>query len=145
MTARLAPGQITTGQTSVLTVTAPGTEALGALNFSISASATVAGQAVSQSAPVTLQVMGVSTSFLGRTVVDDYMRTPIAGVTVTFLGQDGSGNSTGCSQQTTSDGAGNFSFSSLPPGCTGPQLVRYDGSTASSPSGEYAGVDLADI
>jgi hypothetical protein len=38
--------------------------------------------------------------------------------------------------------AGNFSFTNLPPECTGGQLVRYDGLTVTSPPGQYAGVDL---
>ncbi len=143
ITASFAPTQITAGQTSVLTVTAPASQALGSSTLSISASATVNGLPISQSVSATLQVQAVSTSFLGRTVVDDYLRTPIAGVTVKFLGVDGSGNTTGCSGQTVSDAAGNFSFTSLPSSCTGPQLIGYDGSTATSPPGKYAGVNLA--
>src|SRR5208337_3682718 len=66
-----------------------------------------------------------------------------AGVTVAFLGVDSSGNKTGCTGQTVSDGGGNFSFTSLPQNCTGAQLIGYDGSTATSPKGKYAGVNLS--
>jgi RHS repeat-associated protein len=143
ITSTFAPTQITAGQTSVLTVTAPAGQALGISTLSIFASATLAGQAVSQSANATLQVQAITTSFLGRTVVDDSRRTPIAGVTVKFLGVDASGNSTGCSGQTFSNAAGNFSFTGLPSSCTGPQLIGYDGSTATAPAGKFAGVNLS--
>jgi hypothetical protein len=56
---------------------------------------------------------------------------------------DGNGNTTGCTgQKTTSDGAGNFAFTNLPLACTGPQLINFDGSTATSPPGIYDGVNL---
>lgn len=144
--ATFAPPQITAGQTSILTVTAPATQPTGTATLTASASASVGGIPESQSASLTLTVQPVTTSFMGRTVVDDTLQTPLAGVTVTFLGKDGSGNPTGCSGpglQTASDGAGNFAFTNLPAACVGSQLVGYDGSTATSPPGKYAGVNLA--
>ena len=78
---------------------------------------------------------------MGRTVVADTLQTPLAGVTITMLGQDGSGNATGCTGQTISDAAGNFAVTNLPATCDGGQLVRYDGTTATNPAGVYAGVD----
>ena len=122
----------------------PTSQARNTSTLTISAAATIDDQAVSQSAAVTLQVTGITTAFLGRTGVDDDQETPIAGVTVKFLGKDAQGNSTGCTgQSTTSDTRGNFSFTSLPTACTGPQLISYDGSTATSPAGKYAGVNLS--
>ena len=141
--ATFSPPAIGAGQESTLTLSAPSNQALGVSTLTVSASATIGGLPVQQSATATLQVEAVSTSFVGRTVVDDYPRTPIAGVTVAFLGVDGSGNQTGCTGQTVSDGGGNFSFTNLPPNCTGPQLIGYDGSTATSPPGRYAGVNLS--
>src|SRR5262249_44948997 len=38
--------------------------------------------------------------------------------------------------------AGNFALLGLSDGCVGPQLVGYDGTTATSPTGKYAGVNL---
>ncbi len=84
----------------------------------------------------------VSTTFLGRTVVQDPAQDPLAGVTITMLGVDGSGNATGCTGTTKSDAAGNFVIPNLPSACVAAQLIRYDGSTATSPPGVYAGVDL---
>jgi hypothetical protein len=63
-------------------------------------------------------------------------------VTITFLGKDDNVNPTGCTGQTVADAAGNFMFTNLPAACTGRQLVRYDGLTATNPPGNYAGVDL---
>ena len=91
---------------------------------------------------MTLDVQAVTTSFMGRAVVDDAQQTPLEGVTVTFLGVDGDGNSTGCAGETTTDAAGNFVFKNLPAECTGEQLIRYNGLTVSRPAGDYAGVDL---
>ncbi len=141
--ATFSPPAIGAGEQSILTLSAPSNQALGVSTLTVSASATIGGLPVQQSATATLQVEAISTSFVGRTVVDDYLRTPIAGVTVTLLGVDASGNQTGCSGQTVSDGGGNFLFTSLPPNCTGPQLIGYDGSTATSPQGRYAGVNLS--
>ncbi len=149
LTATFNPAQITAGQTAVLTISAPANQSTGSANLTISASAVMSGIALTQSASVTLNVQPVSTSFMGRTTVDDAMQTPLAGVVVAFMGQDGMGGTTSCSGQTQSDQAGNFSFFNLPQGCAGEQLIRYDGSKASTAkdrnagiSPVYAGVDL---
>jgi hypothetical protein len=59
-----------------------------------------------------------------------------------MTGKDGNGDTTGCSGSTTSDGAGNFLLTNLPAVCVGPQLVAFNGTTATSPPGKYAGVNL---
>src|SRR5437762_7698855 len=101
----------------------------------------VDGIALAPSVPVTLDIRSITTSFLGRTAVDDSLQTPLAGVTVKFLGKDGSGNLTGCTAQTVSDGAGNFALTDLAPSCIGTQMIAYDRLTATSPPGKYAGVN----
>ncbi|MBV9085142.1 MAG: hypothetical protein JOZ62_20900, partial [Acidobacteriaceae bacterium] len=108
--ASFTPTQITANQNSILTLSAPATQSPGSATLTISAAASIEGQTLSQSATVTLQVSPVTTSFVGRTVVDDTQETPIAGVTVKFLGKDNSGNRTPCSGQTVSDAGGNFFF-----------------------------------
>jgi RHS repeat-associated protein len=143
VTSSFAPTQITAGQTSVLTLSAPANQTLGKSTLTVSASAMINGQTFAQSAGTSLQITGVSTTFVGRTVVDDSEQQPIAGVTVKFLGVDDKGNVTGCSGHTSSDAAGNFMLAQLPSACTGPQLIGYDGSTATSPPGKYAGVNLS--
>ncbi len=110
--------------------------------LTVSASASVTGIPVTQSAIVSLSVTPVTTSFLGRTVVSDSAQTPLAGVTIKMLGLDGNGNTTGCTGGGMSDGAGNFTLTNLPLLCVGPQLVSFDGTTATSPPGKYAGVNL---
>lgn len=149
VTSQFVPPQITAGQTSLLTLSAPAGQAVGPANLTITASATVNGIAVTQSANGSLNVQPVATTFIGRASVDDTLQTPLSGVTVTFMGQDGMGGTTSCSGQTQSDIAGNFSFANLPASCTGEQLIRYDGSTATTASDrsagtpvQYAGVDL---
>ncbi len=142
VTGAFDPQQIAAGQSSILTITAPASQAIGTSELTVSASATVDGIALSQSANVSLNVTAVTTSFIGRTVVADSEQTPLAGVTITMLGKDGDGAVTQCTGTTTSDAAGNFTMSNLPDGCAGAQLIRYDGTTVTSPTGEYAGVDL---
>lgn len=142
VTASFKPQQITAGQTAVLTITAPNNQPTTTATLSLSATATVDGIALTQTGSATLNIRPITTSFLGRTVVADTLQTPLAGVTVKFLGRNSSGNPTNCSSQTVSDGAGNFAFTNLPAGCTGEQLIRYDGLTATAPPGKYAGVDL---
>jgi hypothetical protein len=143
VTAKFKPQFITTGQTALLTITTPSTQAPQAIPLTASASASVNSQDVTQSVGLTLNVLPITTSFLGRTVVDDTLQTPLAGVTVTLLGIDGTGKDTGCTgHSTVSDAAGNFMFTNLPPECTGGQLIRYNGTTTTAPSGQYAGVDL---
>ena len=75
-------------------------------------------------------------------MVDDALETPLAGVTVRFLGKDGSGHTTTANATTVSDASGNFQFTNLPASYVGPQLIQYDGTTATSPPGTYSGVDL---
>ena len=143
VTASFVPQSVSAGQTSILTVTAPTGQAVGTAPISVAAAALIDGQQINQTATASLQVTVVSTTFLGRTVVDDATETPIGGVTVKFMGQDASGRSTGCSGTTVSDAAGNFVLTNLPTACTGPQLISYDGLTATSPSGKFAGVNLS--
>jgi RHS repeat-associated protein len=143
VTASFMPNSLTAGQISVLTLSAPANQAASTSTLTLSASATIDGQSVSQSTTASLQVTGVTTSFIGRTVVDDSQETPLGGVTIKFLGKDDKGSITGCSANTRSDVAGNFALTQLPTACTGPQLISYDGSTATSPAGKYAGVNLS--
>jgi len=143
VTASFNPARMTAGQTSVLTLTAPANQPFATSNLSISAAATVDGLPVTQSAPVSLSVVTPTTTLLGRTVVSDSFETPLAGVTISTLGKDGNGNTTGCTGHTVmSDGAGNFALTNLPMQCTGPQLIGFDGTTAMAPPGKYAGVNL---
>ena len=142
VTASFQPQQITVGQNSVLSVTAPAGQSTGSSPLTVTASANVNGLTVTQSANVTLSVQAVTTTLLGRTVVSDSPETPLAGVTIKMLGLDGNGNTTGCTGTTSSDGAGNFALTNLPAVCVGPQLVGYDGTTVTAPTGKYAGVNL---
>ncbi len=143
VTASFSPASITAGQTSILTLSAPSGQATGTTALSLSAAATVGGLPVTQSAPVALSVVAPTTTLLGRTVVSNSLQTPLAGVTIKTLGLDGNGNTTGCtSDSTTSDAAGNFALTDLPLQCTGPQLISFDGTTATAPPGKYAGVNL---
>ena len=140
--ATFLPTQITAGQTSVLTVQGSLSSPVGSSILSVSASATVGGIAINQTVLLTLNVVQSTTSLVGRTVVDDALETPLEGVTVTMLGNNGQGGTTGCAGSTVSDQAGNFALTSLAPACVGPQLVGYNGLTAVSPRGKYAGVNL---
>jgi RHS repeat-associated protein len=140
--ATFSPTQITTGQTSVLSVQGSLSSPVGSSTLSVSASATVDGVVINQTVPLTLNVVQGTTSLVGRTVVDDALETPLAGVTVTMLGNNGQGGTTGCTGSTVSDEAGNFALTGLGPACVGPQLVGYNGLTAVSPRGKYAGVNL---
>jgi RHS repeat-associated protein len=143
VTANFQPSSVTTGQIALLTLTAPAGQAVGSANLVVTAVAIIDGQTVTQTASATLNVQAATTSFLGRTVVADAVQEPLAGVTVTFTGKDDKGNATGCTGQTKSDGGGNFSLTNLPSACVGPQLISYDGLTATSPAGSYAGVQLS--
>ncbi len=142
ITASFSPARITSGQTAVLTLTVPAGTAPASWPLTLTASATVDGLALAESVAVALTVEPLTTSFLGRTVVADPEQTPLAGITVSMLGRDGQGNPTGCAGQTLSDAAGNFALINLPAECVGPQLIRWDGRTATAPPGEYAGLDL---
>jgi RHS repeat-associated protein len=143
VTASFNPASISVNQTSILTLSAPASQPTSTSSLSVSASASIGGQSVKQTASVSLQVTGVTTTFMGRTVVNNPAQTPLAGVVVTFLGVDDKGNITGCSANTSSDASGNFVLTNLPADCTGPQLVGYNGLTATSPAGQYAGVNIS--
>ena len=139
----LKPQMLGVGQTGVLTVNLDATTTPGDYPVTVTAQANVNGLQRTASVNLTAQVMPVTTSFVGRTVVDDPLQTPLAGVTVEFLGLDGAGGTTNCHAMTVSDAAGNFTLTKLPDGCVGKQLIRYDGLTATAPPGQYSGVDLA--
>ncbi|HEX4954506.1 MAG TPA: RHS repeat-associated core domain-containing protein [Thermoanaerobaculia bacterium] len=142
ITAGFSPARITAGQSALLTLTVPAGAAPASWPLAVAASATVDGVALADSVPVTLTVEPLTTSFLGRTVVADPLQTPLAGVVVSMLGRDGQGNATGCAGQTVTDAAGNFALTNLPAECVGPQLIRWDGRTATAPPGQYAGLDV---
>jgi YD repeat-containing protein len=142
VTTAFKPQSITAGQTSILTLTSSGSQPIATLPLAITATAMVTGLPVTQTGNVSLMVTAPTTSFLGRTVISDTMETPLAGVTITMLGLDGNGNTTGCSGGTVSDGAGNFLLANLPASCVGPQLVGFNGTTVTAPPGIYAGVNL---
>ena len=129
------------GRVLAVTVTAATTQTPGDIPADVTASATINGVPQSQSISVTLHVLPLTTSFIGRTVVDDALETPLAGVTVRFLGKDNKGNPTGANADTVSDASGNFQFTNLPAGYIGNQMIRYDGLTVTAPAGKYAGVN----
>ena len=142
MQASISPASITAGQTAVLTLTTPQSQPVASSVFSVTATAMVDGLPSSSVLPLTVDVMPITTSFVGRTVVDDPLQSPLASVTVTMLGKDGNGGSTGCMGSTVSDAAGNFALTNLPANCVGKQLIGFDGLTVTSPLGKYAGVNL---
>ena len=142
VTAAFNPAQIGVGQVSTLTFTVPVAQALATTALTVSGAATVDGLPVMGQGTVNLTVQAVTTSFIGRTVVDDATQTPLAGVTVKMLGKNGQGGNTGCAGQTVSDASGNFALTGLAANCVGMQLVGYDGDTVTSPAGKYAGVNL---
>ena len=142
VTATFKPTQITAGQNAVLTLTAPGGQATGSSTLTVTAQSTINGVTLSQTASLSLAIQAPTTTFLGRTVVQDTLETPLAGVTIGFLGQDGAGHTTTCTGSGVSDAGGNFAIANLPAACVGPQLIRYNGATATAPVGSYAGVDL---
>jgi uncharacterized protein (TIGR03437 family) len=63
ITATFNPSQITSGQTSILTVTAPMGQSIGTATLSVSAVASVTGIPVTQSTTVNLNIQPVPTSF----------------------------------------------------------------------------------
>jgi RHS repeat-associated protein len=142
LTAKFNPSQITAGQNSLLTITAPANQAANTAPMVITGSTTVDGIPVTNSANISLNVTPITTSFIGRTVVDDSAETSLASVKVTMLGKDGGGSNTGCTGSVFSDGSGNFALTGLSSSCIGPQLVGFDGNTVTSPPGKYAGVNL---
>jgi hypothetical protein len=66
VTASFNPASISVNQTSIMTLSAPTSQATGTSSLSVTASATIGGQSVTQSATVSLQVKGISTTFLER-------------------------------------------------------------------------------
>ena len=142
LTAAFVPTAVAAGGQSTLTITASANQAPSSTQLVIGGAATVDGIAESLSTGATLNVQAVTTTFLGRAVVDDGKNTALAGVTVTMLGLDGSGNKTPCTGQTLSDASGNFALTHLPAGCIGPQLIGFGGNSVTSPAGTYAGVNL---
>lgn len=142
VTATFVPATITAGQTSILTLSSPSGQPPRTTSLLVSASATVEGLPQTQDAQVDFTEAEATTSLLGRIVVADTDEVPIAGVTVKMLGKNGNGGTTSCRASTVSDAAGNFALTNLDTGCVGPQLVGYDGLTATSPPGDYAGVNL---
>lgn len=142
VTGTFNPAQISVGEQSILTISAPSNQATNTASLVISASAVVDGIAEPAATNVTLNVTPITTSFLGRTVVDDAANTSLVGVTVSMIGQDGSGHATACTGSTVSDGSGNFALTNLPTACLGPQLIAFNGNTVTSPAGKYAGLNL---
>ncbi|VAW90489.1 hypothetical protein MNBD_GAMMA17-368, partial [hydrothermal vent metagenome] len=141
MQASFKPETITSGQQTVLSITAAQNQPIDTNTITVTAQAEVEGITVSDSVDLQFTVEAVTTSFMGRTVIDNNSQTALGGITVTFIGKDAEGNDTGCTASTVSDDAGNFVFTNLPAECQGIQLIRYDGLTASN-IGNYAGVDL---
>lgn len=142
VTASLSSAGLIVGQTSTLTVNAPAGQATTAFQLSVTGTAVVDGQTLTQTVTVTVNILPVTTSFIGRTVVNDKAETPLAGVTVKMLGVSSTGSTTGCAGTTVSDASGNFQLTNLAANCIGSQLVSFDGLTATSPAGKYAGVNL---
>lgn len=142
ISALFRPAKLAAGNFADLKLKADSTATPGLYPLSVSAHAEVDGFSLDKTSQVLLEVLPKTTSFAGRTVVDDAAETPLAGVTVTLIGRDGRGTPTACHAQTVSDEAGNFLFRDLPDGCLGGQLIQYDGLTATAPPGQYAGVDL---
>lgn len=142
ITSSFSPAQIAAGQISILSVTAPLTQPLGNTALTVSASAVVEGISNTQSASATISVQPITTSLFGRTIESDTIESPLGGIIITLLGVDDAGNPTGCTGRTTSDDAGNFSFTNLPPACVGRQLISYNGDFASDGE-KYASVNLA--
>jgi RHS repeat-associated protein len=145
VTASFQPAQISSSGSSLLTLSAPATQAASSSNVTVTASASVQGIPQTQSSMVglTVQTAG-SVAFQGRAAVTNpSLNIPLVGLTVRFMGVNYTGASTGCTASTTTDSGGNFIFSSLPSACSGPQMVQYDPSTVTSPPGSYSGVNLS--
>src|SRR5579859_570972 len=142
VSAVFSPTLITSGQIATLTVNAPAGQPLSNSTLSVSASASVDGLLVTQSANVVLAVQPGTTTLLGRIVESDTVESPLGGITINLLGVDDAGHTTGCTGQVVSDAGGNFAFSNLPAACVGRQLVAYNGNTATDGE-KYASVNLA--
>jgi RHS repeat-associated protein len=143
VSAKFTPQKIRAGDWSLLTLQAAATQAANQLALTVRASAEIDDASHSELGSLAVNVAQVTTAFVGRTVLDDPRETPLTGATVTLLGKDGNAGSTNCQGTTVSDAAGNFAFTNLPAGCTGTQLVRFNGLTVTNPAGKYSGVDLA--
>jgi RHS repeat-associated protein len=145
VSASLQPPQITAGQFSILTLSAPASQTPSASSLAVTATATVQGVPLTQTAAVSLSVQALSGSatFAGRVAVTNAYDTPLVGVTVSFTGKNYTGTQTGCTGSTTTDSAGNFVLNGLSNSCTGSQMITYDPSTVISPPGKYSGVTLS--
>jgi RHS repeat-associated protein len=145
VTAQFQPSQITAGQFSLLTLSAPASQSPSSSQITVTASATVQGIAQTQATQFALNVASLSgsTAFAGRVAVTDAYDTPLVGVTVSFTGKNYTGANTGCTGTTTTDAAGNFALSGLSSSCVGSQIVTYDPSTITSPPGKYTGVAIS--
>ena len=139
------PAQITAGEASILTLSAPAAQNTSSSQITIGANANVGGTPESASAIVGLNVQPAGgVAFAGRVAVTgDPYNTPIVGLTVRFTGTNYAGVQTGCNASTTTDSSGNFEFASLPDDCAGAQLVQYDPSTITSPTGSFSGVSIS--
>jgi RHS repeat-associated protein len=144
VSASFNPPQITAGQSSLLTLSAPDAQTASSSQLTISASTVIDGISQSQSAPVILNIgSSGGTSFAGRVAVTDAYDTPLVNLTVKFLGKNYTGTVTGCTASTTTDSAGNFVLAGLPDNCAGSQMIQYDPSTVTSPAGKFSGVALS--
>jgi RHS repeat-associated protein len=145
VTASFQPAQITAGQFSFLTLTAPAGQAPSTTALNISASAILQGIPQTQTAAVTLNVQAQSgsASFTGRVAVTDPYDTPLVGVTVSFTGTNYTGAQTGCTGSTTTDAGGNFVLNGLSSSCTGSQMIQYNPAAVISPPGKYSGVTIS--
>jgi len=142
MSASFKPQKISVGQSAILTLHAPEDQNTGQTDFTVTAIAEVEGIALQQSEQVMLDVQAITTSFKGRVVLDDTHETPLQGVIVSFEGINENGEPTGCTESTTADAAGNFTFYNLPDHCLGHQVVHYEaGDKVTNLPGLYAEVD----
>ena len=132
LTFRFDPPQISAGQTTNLTVSAPLGQPTGTAPFTVTGTGSIEGQTLTRTLNLSVNVRPVSTSFIGRVAAAEAFERPLAGVTVRFLGKNEQGATNGCSfPAVATDQGGNFAFIDLPAACTGPQLVGFDGVTGS--------------
>ncbi len=132
VTFKLDPPQISAGQTSNLTVSAPAGQPTGLTSFSVTGTGSNEGQTLNRTLALSINVRPVTTSFMGRVAAAEAFEHPLVGVTVQFLGKNEQGAPNGCSMPPLlTDAGGNFAFVDVPSACTGPQLVGFDGVTES--------------
>lgn len=145
VSASFQPPQITAGESSTLTLSAPSAQNTSSSQLTITATASVGAMSESASTTVGLNVQPAGgVAFAGRVAVTgDPYNTPIVGLTVRFTGTNYAGVQTGCTASATTDSSGNFDFPSLPNECGGSQLVEYDPSTITSPTGSFSGVGIS--